>query len=211
MASSGAQSARGWYDDTRARIAESGYRPAPWSGWPTWPFDGELAQRELEPPVDERPRGGSDGDCFICAAAAGDGGEYVVWRDDLAMLGQPRDDVALPFVAFLMPRRHADLSDLEPREAGRMGELLVLLERAVTDVLDVPRMQALRWGDGQEHLHWWTIGRPTGIAQLRGAFTPLWDDLLPPRPREESRADLEAVARRLVELAGGELPWAAAT
>jgi diadenosine tetraphosphate (Ap4A) HIT family hydrolase len=210
MTSSRAQSAREWYDDTRARIAADGYRPAPWGDWPTWPFDGELVQRELRPPVEERPRGGTGGDCFICAAAAGDGGDYVVWRDELLMLGQPRDDVALPFVAFLMPRRHADLSDLDPREAARMGELLVLLERAVTDVLDVPRMQALRWGDGQEHLHWWALARPTGVEQLRGAFTPLWDDLLPSRPRAQSRADLEAVARRLVELAGGELPWGVA-
>ena len=197
-----------WYDATRNRIAATGYRPAPWADWPTWPFDGELVQRDLEPPGEERPRGGADGDCFICAAAAGDGGDYVVWRDDVAMLGQPRDDVALPFVAFLMPRRHADLSDLETPEAARMGELMVLVERAVTDVLDVPRAQLIRWGDGQEHLHWWVLARPTGAEQLRGAFTPLWDDLLPPRPREESRADLEAVAGRLVELAGGELPWA---
>ena len=199
--------ARRWYDETRARIAASGYRTAPWPDWPTWPFTGELVQRELEPPGEERPRRGADGDCFICAAAAGAGGDYVVWRDDVAMLGQPRDDVALPFLAFLMPRRHADLSDLEPPEAARMGELMVLLERAVTDVLDVPRAQLLRWGDGEEHLHWWVLARPTGVDQLRGSFTPLWDDLLPPRPRAESRADLEAVARRLVELAGGELPW----
>ena len=89
-----------------------------------------------------------------------------------------------------------------------MGELMVLLERAVTDVLDVPRAQLIRWGDGEEHLHWWVLARPSGMDQLRGAFTPLWDDLLPPRPRAESRSDLEAVARRLVELAGGELPWA---
>lgn len=208
MTSPGAQSAREWYDDTRARIAATGYRSAPWTDWATWPFDGDLAQRELRPPGDERRRGGSQGACFICTAAAGDGGDYVLWRDGVAMLGQPRDDVALPFVAFLMPRRHADLSDLEPHEAGRMGELMPLLERAVTDVLDVPRLQLMRWGDGEEHLHWWALARPTGVDQLRGSFTPLWDDLLPPRPRAESRADLEAVARRLVELAGGQLPWA---
>jgi len=198
-----------WYDATRSRIAATGYRSAPWTGWPTWPFSGELVQRDLEPPGEECPRGGAGGvDCFICEAAAGDGGDYIVWRDDVAMLGQPREDVPLPFKAFLMPRRHADLSDLEPREAGRMGELMVLLERAVTDVLDVPRTHVMRWGEGQEHLHWWVLGRPTGVDQLRAPFLPLWDDLLPPRPREESRADLEAVARRLVELAGGELPWA---
>ena len=83
---------------------------------------------------------------------------------------------------------------------------MVLLERAVTDVLDVPRVQILRWGDGQEHLHWWVMGRPTGVGQLRGTFLSWWEDILPPRPRAEFRADLELVMRRLVELAGGEIP-----
>ena len=203
-------SAQEWYDATRARIAATGYRAAPWTDWPTWPFDGDLVQRELEPPGAERPRGGAGGvDCFICEAAAGDGGDYVVWRDDVAMLGQPRDDVALPFVAFLMPRRHADLSDLAPDEAARMGGLMVLLERAVTDVLDVPRAAAHPLGRRPGAPALVGAGAALGRGPAPGAFTPLWDDLLPPRPRAESRRDLEAVARRLVELAGGELPWAA--
>ena len=203
--------ARRWYDDTRARIGVEGYGPAPWSGWLSWPFDTEARQRDLQPLADERPRGGAGGvDCFICDAAGSDEvagtSHYVVWRDELLMLGQPREDTSLPFKAFLMPRRHADLSDLEPREAARAGELMVHLERAVTDVLDVPRLLLQRWGDGQEHLHWWAMARPTGAIQLGDAFTALWEDLLPPRPRSESRRDLEAVATRLVELAGGEAP-----
>jgi diadenosine tetraphosphate (Ap4A) HIT family hydrolase len=198
--------AQEWYDETRARIAATGYRPAQWTDWPTWPFDGDISQRDLERPVAERPRGGEGGvDCFICEAAADPDSDYVVWRDDVAMLGEPRDAFSLPFLAFLMPRRHADLSDLGPRESARMGELMPLLERAVTEVLDVPRVQLVRYGDGQEHLHWWVMARPTGQDQLRGTFLPLWDDLLPARPREESRADLVAVARRLSVLAGGEV------
>jgi hypothetical protein len=203
--------AQEWYDDTGARISATGYRPASWTDWPTWPFTGDLSQRDLEPPVAERRRGGEGGaDCFICEAAAADESagtsDYLVWHDDLLMLGQPREDTSLPFKAFLMPRRHADLSNLEPREAARIGEVMVHLERAVTDVLDVPRLLLQRWGDGQEHLHWWAMARPTGAAQLRGAFVSLWDDLLPARPRPESRRDLEAVALRLVELAGGQGP-----
>jgi len=201
-----AQSAREWYDDTRARIAAGGYRRASWTAWPTWPFLGELEQRELEPPTRERERGGTGGvDCFMCAAAAGERDDYLVWRDDVAMLGEPLETGALPFAAFLMPRQHADLAGLSPAVAGRMGELQTLLERAVTDVLDVPRLQLYRWGDGQEHLHWWALGRPTGVEQLRGTFLPLWDDVLPPRPREQSHADLVAVATRLAELAGGRV------
>ena len=63
----------------------------------------------------------------------------------------------------------------------------------------------MRWGDGQEHLHWWVMGRPTGAEQLRGSFLASWDEVLPARPRRESRADLDAVMVRLVELAGGEI------
>src|SRR5688572_15874402 len=71
--------AQQWYDDTRSRISATGYRPAPWTDWPTWPFEGELVQRDLEPPVAERTRGGDNGvDCFICEAAADPGSDYVV-------------------------------------------------------------------------------------------------------------------------------------
>lgn len=202
------QSSQEWYAETRRRIDADGYRSAEWSTWGTWPFDGELGpQRELAPPGDEQDRHGANGvDCFMCAAVATDDPGYGLWRDDVAMIGEPQDAVSIPFTAFLMPQRHADLSDLERREAARMGELMVLLERAVTDVLDVPRVQILRWGDGQEHLHWRVLGRPTGTAQLRGSFLSSWDEVLPARPRADSRADLEAVMRRLVELAGGEIP-----
>lgn len=202
------QSAQEWYDETRRRIDADGYRSAEWSSWDTWPFDGELGpQRELQPPGGEKGRHGAKGvDCFMCVAVAEDDPDYIVWRDDLAMIGMPHEDIALPFAAFLMPKRHADLSDLAPHEAARMGELMALLERSVTDVLDVPRVQILRWGDGQEHLHWWVMGRPTGAAQLRGSFLSSWDEVLPSRPRIDSRADLESVMQRLVELAGGEIP-----
>lgn len=103
-----------------------------------------------------------------------------------------------------MPRRHTDLADQSPAEAARLGELLALTERAVIDVLDVPRIHANRWGDGSEHLHWWLYGRPTGALQLRGTFLAIWDDLLPARTPHALRRDLDAVGRRVTELAGGE-------
>jgi diadenosine tetraphosphate (Ap4A) HIT family hydrolase len=202
------QSAQEWYDETRRRIAADGYRAVDWSSWPTWPFEGDLGRpRELAPPGPEPERGGANGvDCFMCTAVADDDAGYILWRDDVAMIGLPLEDISLPFTAFLMPLRHVDLSDLAPHEAARMGELQVYLERAVTDVLDVPRVQVLRYGDGQEHLHWWVVGRPTGVGQLRGTFLPWWGGVLPPRPRDELRADLAAVMTRLVTLAGGEIP-----
>ncbi|MEJ7795328.1 MAG: hypothetical protein WKF50_07235 [Nocardioides sp.] len=65
------ESAQEWYARVRARIDDDGYRAPAWSEWPTWPFDGELQQRELEPHGDEPPRGGAGGsDCFMCMAEA---------------------------------------------------------------------------------------------------------------------------------------------
>jgi diadenosine tetraphosphate (Ap4A) HIT family hydrolase len=141
----------------------------------------------------------------MCTAEATTDHDYLVWRDDIAMIGVPNDAPAIPLVAFLMPRRHADLADLTPEEAGHLGELLVHVEQAACDVLDVPRLHVIRYGDGQEHLHWWLMGRPTGALQLRGSFLSLWDDLLPQMSRREVRDNLDLVCGRLVELAGGTL------
>ena len=49
----------------------------------------------------------------------------------------------------------------------------------------------------------WLFARPTGVTQLRGTFVTLWEDLLPVRDPAALRADLDLVAARLVELAGG--------
>jgi len=200
------ESAAEWYARVSAAIAADGYRPSDWPGWPTWPFDGELTPRPLAPPATEPPRGGRQGDdCFICEQSRQTPQTYLVWRDELAMIGLPNEGSALPLKAFLMPRRHADLSDLTPAEAARLGELLVYAERAAVDVLDVPRIQVARWGESQDHLHWWLMARPTGMTQLRGTFLSHWDDLLPLPDPAAARADLDLVAARLVELAGGEV------
>ena len=200
------ESAQEWYDRVAARIAAEGHRHLGWGEWETWPIEGELVAQRLQPPTEERPRGGAGGvDCFMCDAAAGTGGDYLVWTDDLFMVGVPQEEIAIPFTAFLMPTRHADLSDLAPEESRRLGELLVAAEQAVVAVLDVPRMQVSRYGDGQEHLHWWLLGRPTGMGQLRGTFLPHWDELLPARTRAELRADLVLVAEQLVSVAGGRV------
>ena len=200
------ETAQEWYDRVSGRVAEEGYRHLAWGEWETWPFQGELVPKALEPPTTERPRNGAGGvDCFMCDAAAGRGGDYLVWTDGTWMIGIPQEQVAIPFTAFLMPCRHADLSDLTAEESQRMGELLVGVEQAAVAVLDVPRLQVFRYGDGQEHLHWWLLGRPTGMHQLRGTFLAHWDELLPSRSRAELRADVALVAEELVSAAGGRL------
>lgn len=198
------ESSQEWFARVSREIGSSGFRDADWSRWETWPFEGELTPKRLQPPSGEHQRGGAGGTgCFICGKIAAGDRSYVFWEDEQAVLGVPAEPRALPFAAFLMPRRHADLADLPPETAARMGQLLTLVERAATDVLDVPRIQVARWGDGQEHLHWWLFARPTGMRQLRGTFLSHWDDLLPAAPDGQLRADLDLVAARLVEIAGG--------
>lgn len=197
-----------WYERVNAAIEQGGYREAVMAQWASWPWTGELTPKPLDPPVAEEPlrRGVAGIDCFSCASAVSlDPAEGVVWADELFFIVTPRESSSLPFALFLMPRRHTDLADLTPAEAARQGELLALIEQAAVSVLDVPRIQVARWGDGGEHLHWWLYARPTGMLQLRGTFLSHWDDLLPPQPADQARADAELVAAALVEVAGGVL------
>lgn len=199
------ESSHEWFARVSAQIAETGHRSSDWSQWSSWPFEGELTPKPLQPPEQEPDRRGLGGqDCFVCDRVADQDRNYIIWQDEHAILGLPAEPRGLPFATFLMPREHADLADLPLPTAARMGELLTLIERAACDVLEVPRIQAARWGDGGEHLHWWLFARPTGMLQLRGTFLSHWDDILPGAPLEQLRADLDLVAARLVDLAGGE-------
>jgi hypothetical protein len=62
-----------------------------------------------------------------------------------------------------------------------------------------------RIGDGGAHLHVWFFARPEGQVQLRGSWLPVWDDLLPEYPAEQSATDAEAVARALAWSYGGRV------
>ncbi len=194
-----------WYERVVAKAGAEGYAEPGWPALPAYPLDPGGAVRPLEPPGEEPLRGGVGGtECPMCEASrAADSRDYIYWRDDLLMLGVPFQPWALPLVTYLMPRRHADLGDLTTDEARRSGEVLTHLERAARDVLDVPRVQVVRYGEGQEHLHWWVFARPTGTTQLRGSFVVQWNAVLPPGDPAAQRADLDLVAARLVELVGG--------
>lgn len=194
-----------WYARTQTAIERDGWRESDLQQWSSWPWTGELVPKPLDPPAEEEPpRHGAGGEgCHTCDAARTLDPGYVLWHDDLFLLGLPHEPRALPFALFLMPRRHADLGDLTPQEAARQGELLTAIEVAATEVLAVPRIQAARWGDGGEHLHWWLYARPTGMLQLRGTFLSHWDDLLPEVPAEQFRADQVAVVRALAATVGG--------
>lgn len=194
-----------WYDRTRERLDRDGYGDSDLQQWSSWPWTGELTPKPLDPPAaEEPPRFGVGGtDCFLCVSGRELPPADLVWHDDGWMLGLPRECSSLPFALFLMPRRHADLQDLTDAEAARQGVLLAAIERAATQSLTVPRIQAARWGDGGEHLHWWLFARPTGALQLRGTFLSHWADLLPVRPRADLRADAALVADHLARDVGG--------
>lgn len=181
-------------------VAAHGYRDSNWSQWTTWPFDGELSVRPLDPPsLPEPPRAGEDDrPCDTCVPTLA-----PIWQDEDFRLGLGHQPSGLPFAAWLMPHAHGDLGDLDDAAAARMGVILVHLDRAIRTVLDVGRVQIARWADGGSHLHFYVYARPTGLLQLRGTFLALWDDLLPAVPADIRDANAALVAGELARTAGG--------
>jgi diadenosine tetraphosphate (Ap4A) HIT family hydrolase len=175
--------------------AKDALRAPPVHEWETFPFEGKLRARPLQPPLErDPPRQGADGvDCHACAAPDA---EYL-WTDDrwrLRALGPS----GLPVVVLLEPRTHyAEPGDLPDEAAEALGLTLARVERAVRAVQGVGRVHVCRWGDGGEHLHWWFMARPARLPQLIGSFAAIWDDILPPLPEDVWRDNLEIVTRAL--------------
>lgn len=162
----------------------------PVAEWETFPFDGEMRPRRLEPPTDvDPPRFGVGGvDCSRCAA----GDDEYLWTNErwrVFALGPS----GLPLVAMLEPREHfAEPGDLPDELAAELGVQLARIERAVRSIGEIGRVHVCRWGDGGEHLHWWFMARPARLSQLIGSFAAIWDDILPPLPDELWRENVEA-------------------
>jgi diadenosine tetraphosphate (Ap4A) HIT family hydrolase len=178
--------------------AKDALRMPPLEEWETWPFEGALRPRPLEPPVEEeQPRRGVGGvDCWACTAPD----EEFLWTDDRWRLVAPLHDYGLPLVVLLLPREHyADPGDLPDDLAAELGTQLARIERAVRSVGEIGRVHVCRWGDGSEHLHWWFMARPARMRQLSDSFAAIWDDILPPAPEEIWRENAEAVAAALRE------------
>lgn len=156
----------------------------------------------VEPLAEADPvRFGEDPARCWCATGA-EGRARVVWcDDDWRVTSLPGE--ALPVMLFLEPYAHGDLADLPPAAAGRMGELLAGLAAAVEALPSVGRAHVLRWGDGSAHLHWWVMGRPVRMPQLRGSFLPMWADVLPPVPDDVMAENVRSVVGALVRSSGG--------
>ena len=162
--------------------------------WETWPFEGAVHLRALQPPAaDEKSRHGEGGiDCHACAKSSDD----LIWEDghwQLTALGP----TGLPLVLILEPKEHYDIETLPPELAAELGPLMQRIERAVRAVGGIGRVHIGRWGEGSEHLHWWFMARPARMRQLSDSFAAIWDEILPPVPEEQWRADLAALVEAL--------------
>jgi len=162
--------------------AASALRTPPVHEWDTWPFEGEIRPKALEPLTPEPAIQGQGGvDCRACITPDA---EYL-WTDEHWRLKTLPEPSGLPVIVILEPRAHfAGPADLPEELAREQGVLLGRVERAVLSVAGIARVHIGRWGEGAEHLHWWFIGRPEGFGQLRSSMAAIWDDVLPPTPRD---------------------------
>jgi diadenosine tetraphosphate (Ap4A) HIT family hydrolase len=180
-------------EELHARAAGA-LRTPPVAEWDTWPFEGEVRPKPLEPLTPEPAIHGQGGvDCRACTKPDSD----YLWASErwrvLAL--EPN---GLPVVVILEPREHfASPAELPEELAREQGVMLGRVERAVQAVGGIARVHIGRWGEGAEHLHWWFIGRPEGFGQLRSSFAEIWDDVLPPTPEPVWRDNLDRVARAL--------------
>ena len=179
-----------FWERTRAHL-----HVPPLEEWESWPFDGDIRVRELQPPVEaERPRNGSGGvDCWRCAHPDVD----VLWSNENWTVRAFEKPSGLPVVLLLETRAHVDFTDLDDRHAAELGPLLLKVQRAVLAVPGVGNVHVGRWGEGSEHCHIWFMARPARMEQLRSSFAAIWDDILPPVPEDVWRASLEIVRREL--------------
>ena len=99
-----------------------------------------------------------------------------------------------PFEGELRPRELRP-PDPEPVITGAGGVDCPACTKGDDDYLWTD--ERWRWGEGAEHLHWWFIGRPEGQGQMRSSFAEIWDEVLPPTPREIWEDNLARVVRAM--------------
>jgi diadenosine tetraphosphate (Ap4A) HIT family hydrolase len=176
--------------------AAGALRMPPVEEWESWPFEGELRPRTLQPPEErERPRFGEGGvDCPRCAAPD----DAYLWTNENWRLWAFDKPTGLPLIVLLESREHySEPGDLPDELAAELGVLQGRIERAIRSLGEIGRVHVCRWGDGGEHLHWWFIARPARLPQLVGSFIAIWDDILPPVPEEIWREDIARLAAAL--------------
>jgi diadenosine tetraphosphate (Ap4A) HIT family hydrolase len=165
--------------------AAGALRTPPVQDWDTWPFEGEIRPKRLDPLTPEPAIHGQGGtDCQACAKPDG---EYL-WASERWRVTALEEPSGLPVIVILEPREHfAGPADLPDELAREQGVMLGRVERAVLAVGGIARVHIGRWGEGAEHLHWWFIGRPEGFGQLRSSLAEIWTRSCPPRPPTRGR------------------------
>src|SRR4051812_15211 len=90
-------------EQLHARVRDA-LRMPPVEEWESWPFDGELRPRPLQPPEErERPRAGEGGEgCRACAA----GDDAYLWTDERWRLLSLAEPTGMPVIVLLEPREH---------------------------------------------------------------------------------------------------------
>jgi hypothetical protein len=170
-------------------------RTPPVEEWDSWPFEGEIRPKTLRlPEPDPVIRGTGGVDCPACDRPDS---EYL-WTDENWRLWALPEPSGLPVIVLLEPRGHyPGPADLPEDLAREQGVMLGRVERAILSVGEIGMVHVGRWGEGLAHLHWWFMGRPAGMGQLRSSFAAIWDDVLPPTPRDVWEDNLRRVVDAL--------------
>ncbi|NTW40024.1 MAG: hypothetical protein HGA44_09055 [Cellulomonadaceae bacterium] len=194
------ESADEMYARVVATLGVDGRAPTPpVATWSTFPWDGELSPRVLQPPQDEPVRDGLTADaCWRCLHP--DAG--VLWRDGTWQVSAPEAPSGLPLVLFLSTQAHLDVADLDDDLAAGLGVATMRLARVMASLPHIGRVHWSQWGDGSAHLHVWFFARTARVRQTLGTFAAEWDEILPPVPADVWRADLRAVAAGLAQHGG---------
>jgi diadenosine tetraphosphate (Ap4A) HIT family hydrolase len=170
-------------------------RTPPVEEWDSWPFEGDIRPKALAPPEPEPVITGAGGvDCPACTKPD----SAYLWTDERWRLLTLDEPSGLPVIVLLEPREHYASPATLPAELAReQGVMLGRVERAVLSVGEIGMVHIGRWGEGAEHLHWWFIGRPKGMRQLRSSFAEIWDEVLPPTPKDIWEDNLARVVRAM--------------
>jgi hypothetical protein len=166
----------------------------------TFPFEGDLKVRKLDPPVAHEParKGEEIADCKACQT----GDDAYIWVNERWRVRSTDGPSGLPMILILEPRSHLDLGDLPNLLAGELGVLTVRIERAIRSLDGVARVHVNRWGEQTAHLNLWFMARPKGQVQLRGASLPMWNEILPPVNEAQWRENLALIAAWLEDFGG---------
>jgi len=178
--------------------------PFPADGIPFWesfPYEAPLEVKVLEAPVLPEPERHGEAGAQDCGCTK-DPLRNVIWSDGAWSVRHTGEPPSLPAMVLLGPVAHHDLHDLPGPLAAGLGAMLQRVERAIMSLGGIGRVHVNRWGDGGAHLHYWLIGRPEGMMQLRGTCLPLWDDLLPRVPEDEWRESMRKIAASLAHDGG---------